>query len=220
MITGYRILTVACVTSIIAFSFKPQMVLAQGVSAGNAIEKAPLEEEGPTRSPAVAVWASVGPTALVGAVGGGLFAAKSESLQVAGAITLGTGLIFLPSIGQWYSGRWIRGTLFTLGRAGAVAMITSGWLVKGFAEWCGPFTDSSPCMPQKDEGGWIALVAVGSAALAALTIWDIVDSYSSAKKFNEEHAKKSISVSPFVMPSESRNKENGTAYGLAVAGHF
>lgn len=64
------------------------------------------------------------------------------------------------------------------------------------------------------------MVVIGSLGLAALTVLDTVDSYYSVKKFNEEHAKKSISLSPFVMPSTGQNGENGMAYGLAVAGRF
>lgn len=214
-----QILPVAFLVSFLVVAVHSQTIQAQDANIGTAAEQTATGDEQPIQHPTRAVWWSIGSTALVSAVGGGLMAANSESVQVAGAITIGTGAIFLPSIAQWNSGRWVRGALFTFGRAGFVSLITFGWLMNGIAENCG-LVRFGPCTDPHESSMGIAMIAVGSMALAALTVWDIYDSYSLAKKYEEEHAKKSISVSPLILPSANRNGGNGTAYGLAVAGNF
>jgi hypothetical protein len=170
--------------------------------------------DGSTRSPAGAAWLSAGSTIVLGAIGSGMLAAHSDGAFIVGAVILSTGLVFGPSVGEFYSQRWGKGTLFALGRAAAEGMIMGGV----FSGLC-----FDNCDNDNSSGGRIALIAIGGAALLGLTVWGIFDSYKSAKQYNEEHAKKYkkyISISPFVIPSSGRNGENVTAVGLAVAGRF
>ncbi len=177
--------------------------------ATQAVEPTEVRD-GSTRSPAAAVWMSVGSTLVPAALGGGLIAAN----LIAGGVILSTGLVFGPSIGQYYSGRVGKGLLFTLGRAAFAGMAWGGliWVLLN----CYDHEGNCHTTPV----GGITLLTISGAGVLGLAIWDIVNSYSSAEQYNEEHAKKSISLSPFVMPSAGRNGENGTAYGLAVAGWF
>ncbi len=217
MITRYKILPVAYLVAFIGFSFNSQKVLAQDTEGNNIFKQPAVEEQASPRSPAGAAWMSFGSMALLSAVGGGMLAAHSERVKIAGGVILGTGLVFGPSVGEIYSERWGKAALFSLGRSVSGGIGALGFMmVLGAGLGC---MDSGSNCNSSSPGG-IALMTIGGIAETTLIIWGIVDSYNSAEQYNEEHAKKSISLSPFVMPSTGRNGENGTAYGLAVAGNF
>jgi hypothetical protein len=164
--------------------------------------------DGSTRSPAAALWMSVGSTLVPAALGGGLLATHSGDAKIAGWTILGAGLVFGPSVGQFYSGRWGKGLLFALGRGAAAGVMAGGIVMFLEGDHGGSTT-----------GGTVVMI-LGGIAGTALIVWGIADSYKSAKQYNEEHAKKSITLSPFVMPSSGRDGEKGMAYGLALAGNF
>jgi hypothetical protein len=209
----FKILTVAYLVAFIGVSLNSQFALAQDADGNNFIQPLTIEEKALTRSPWGAVGLSLGSTALFSAIGGGMLASDSFSVRMAGIAIAGTGLVFGPSVGQAYSDRWGKAALFSLGRAGFGTMFAIG-----LAETYRVCLEAD-CQ-DRDRGGMIALAVIGGAATLGLGVWSIVDSYNSAQQYNEEHAKKSISLSPFVIPSSGRNGENGMAYGLAVAGRF
>jgi hypothetical protein len=213
MISGLKILRVASLVAFVGVSLNSQLALAQDEEVKNITQPVTIEEKPPTRSPSGAAWLSAGSTIVLSAVGGGMLASDSFSVRMAGIGIAATGIVIGPSVGQIYSERWGKAMLFTVGRAGFGTMFAFGFLkavMPCFEEYC----------QNSDQGGMIALAAIGGAATLGLLVWGIIDSYSSAKQFNEEHANKSISLSPFVIPSSGRNGENGTAVGLAVAGNF
>jgi hypothetical protein len=84
MITRYKILPVACLVTFIGFSLNSQMVLAQDTVDNNIFKQSVVEEQTSTRSPAGAAWMSFGSMALMSAVGGGMLAAHSEGVKIAG----------------------------------------------------------------------------------------------------------------------------------------
>jgi hypothetical protein len=79
--------------------------------------------------------------------------------------------------------------------------------------------------PERDEAGYtddftelLGFMIAGSAGVLALTIWESIDSYSSAKEFNRKRAELALALSPFVVRAPSTG--SWSVAGLLVSGQF
>lgn len=161
----------------------------------------------PALSPNTAVALSIGSTVggiVLGSVA--LALAKYDDsgiLGVSGLTIMLAGLTFGPSAGQFYTGHWGKGLLFSLGRTGFLALGT----VSGIAA-AGSGND-----------GCGLLVVASLVGLVGLSIWDISDSKRDASTHAAEAAKPSISLSPTIIPT-GRGADHPPAYGLSLSGSF
>ncbi len=165
----------------------------------------------PYRSPSTAVWLSLGAT--VGLAGSGILLLNWEPTQPAGGVLLLSGISLGPSVGHFYTGHWGRGLLF----AGARSVTTFAAFVAILAEAMDGIGNQGEQDSSDGNGGRVA--AGFMLATAGLAMWETIDVYFAAQRFNEEASSARFSLAPTVLPIE----ENGTvrpAWGLTLQAAF
>lgn len=151
-------------------------------------------------------------TTLATVAGGTIFALNTEKFQGAGVGLAAAGLILGPSLGHLYAGETWRGVSSSLGRLASVGAILLG----GGLSFACAFgnTEGSSCDPF--AGG--VLIFGGLGTLVVLTIWDIVDAPSAAKRHNEKIQQ--LSISPMMLAPPPGVDNSSMAYGLSLSGRF
>ena len=170
---------------------------------------ASAEDTDGTKSPATALALSAGGvTASLGMLIGGLYGASqarhggSEGAWDTVAAVGAASTLVTPSLGEWYSGKYLTGGLGL--RLGGIALAAAGVSTVAICIDCG----------HPDNSGAIALVGVGALAYLGGIILDVATAPSAAREHNTK-PKTRVMVVPSVGKWPS-----GPAYGMGLGGSF
>jgi hypothetical protein len=134
---------------------------------------------------------------------------SAQTVCLVGGLSLG---LLGPSAGHIYTGNYLRAGLFGMGRLAFAGIAFAGLL-------------SAMHHPDRDEAGYtddraglLGLMIAGSAGVLALTIWESIDSYSSAREVNRKRKGRALALSPFIVRATSTG--SSSVAGLLVSGRF
>ena len=134
---------------------------------------------------------------------------SAQTACLVGGLALG---LLGPSAGHIYTGNYLRAGAFGIGRLAFAGIALAGLL-------------SALGHPEGDQPGYRddrtelwSLMLVGSAGVLALTIWESIDSYSSAKAVNRKREGLALALSPFIVRAQGTGSSAVT--GLLVSGQF
>jgi hypothetical protein len=133
----------------------------------------------------------------------------TRTVGLVAGLTLG---VLGPSAGHIYTGDYLRASLFGLGRLAFAGIALAGV----FRAVGHPDADEPGYRDDKSE--ILGLMIVGSAGVLAMTIWESIDSYSSAKAANRKQEGRALALSPFIVPSQGTG--SSSVAGLLVSGRF
>jgi hypothetical protein len=183
---------------------------ATSVAAPGAPDPTPTApRKDPRVALALSLGATVGVTLMIPAFAGN----ASEGSLVA----LGVGLLVAPSVGHWYSGRWVNPAMIVRG----VALTTT--LVSGMSLATGILDCSAGAVTYNHESGGDDGAACDMAVIGAFTgaavygvaaIYEIADARYAAREHNRRHGW-DVQVVPTAMRGPA-----GTAPGLSLSGRF
>ncbi len=166
----------------------------------------------PYRSPKLALALSLGTTVTLLGLGY-YFAENSADFPNIGFGMIFAGVVFGPSAGHMYTGDWRRVAGWSAGRLGAALIGVRGFFMAVSAEpgWCCDDRDFAQTTAR-------IVIGVGVVAWAVLSTWEMVDTYQSAKRFNESIATQ-FHVSPYLIPSApGHGGQSSLAAGLVFSG--
>lgn len=192
--------TIRIVAVLVVFAFSTRLAKASEPSL-NTVEAAP--------SPWVSLALSVGVTLGGFGLGLGMTQSDDQDLAIGGLFVGALSLAIGPSVGQFYTGHWLKGMFFLMGRFSFEALVVSGVL----SDFC--FDNCSG----RNESSGSEMVVVGLIGLAGLAIWDIVDSTYDAMAQQEAAQGPSFKISPTLIPS-GRGPDQALAFGLSLFGMF
>ena len=162
--------------------------------------------------PWLAATLSAGPAVLgYGIAAAAILQDRHVTSAQAGCLVGGLALGILgPSAGHIYTGNYLRAGLFGMGRL-AFASIAFAGLVSALG---GPEPDEFGY--SDDTTGTWGLMIGGLAGVLGLTIWESIDSYSSAKEVNRKG--RAFALSPLIVRAQGTG--SSSVAGLLVSGQF
>ena len=165
------------------------------------------------RSPGLALSLSITSSALQLGLGAGLFFAfENDTAEIFGLAMGFSGIVSGSSPGQFYAGETLKPIYFGVGRIALAIVAFTEFGSRGF--------DSN-----SDDNKVLGPVQIVCVSLAAgLMIWESIDAYFSAKRFNASHhigeASARWMITPNLIPPASQRENSQPGMGLSFAMGF